>query len=84
MSCPALFMRKQGVTKDWDNALINFDQKSWFPGRQLRRDEALARFLRPESPRGGWAGSPPQFRRHAFGRQADRVPQGGQSHQHGR
>jgi alpha-L-arabinofuranosidase len=32
MSCPALFMRKQGVTKDWDNALINFDQKSWFPG----------------------------------------------------
>jgi alpha-N-arabinofuranosidase len=32
MSCPALFMRKQGVTNDWDNALINFDQKSWFPG----------------------------------------------------
>jgi alpha-L-arabinofuranosidase len=31
MSCPALFLRKQGVTKDWDNALINFDPKSWFP-----------------------------------------------------
>jgi alpha-L-arabinofuranosidase len=31
MSCPALFMRKQGVTTEWDNALINFDQKSWFP-----------------------------------------------------
>jgi hypothetical protein len=30
--CPALFMRKQGVTTSWDNALINFDQKSWFPG----------------------------------------------------
>ena len=32
MSCPALFMRKQGVTDQWDNALINFDQKTWFPG----------------------------------------------------
>jgi alpha-L-arabinofuranosidase len=32
MSCPALFMRRQGVTTEWDNALINFDQKSWFPG----------------------------------------------------
>jgi alpha-N-arabinofuranosidase len=32
MSCPALFMRRQGVTTQWDNALINFDQKSWFPG----------------------------------------------------
>lgn len=31
MSCPALFMRRQGVTNQWDNALINFDQKSWFP-----------------------------------------------------
>lgn len=31
MTCPALFLRKQGVTTDWDNALINFDQKSWFP-----------------------------------------------------
>jgi alpha-N-arabinofuranosidase len=31
MSCPALFMRKIGVTNSWDNALINFDQKSWFP-----------------------------------------------------
>ncbi|MEN6427390.1 MAG: sialate O-acetylesterase [Phycisphaerales bacterium] len=31
MSCPALFMRRQGVTTSWDNALINFDQKSWFP-----------------------------------------------------
>lgn len=31
MSCPALFLRKQGVTTDWDNALINFDQTSWFP-----------------------------------------------------
>jgi hypothetical protein len=28
---PDLFLRKQGVTKDWDNALINFDQKTWFP-----------------------------------------------------
>jgi alpha-N-arabinofuranosidase len=24
-------MRKQGVTTSWDNALINFDQKTWFP-----------------------------------------------------
>jgi alpha-N-arabinofuranosidase len=31
MSCPALFLRKQGVTTSWDNALINFDQTSWFP-----------------------------------------------------
>jgi alpha-L-arabinofuranosidase len=31
MSCPALFMRKIGVTTSWDNALINFDQKAWFP-----------------------------------------------------
>jgi alpha-L-arabinofuranosidase len=31
MSCPALFMRKIGVTKSWDNALINFNEKSWFP-----------------------------------------------------
>jgi alpha-N-arabinofuranosidase len=31
MSCPALFLRKQGVTTSWDNALINFDQSSWFP-----------------------------------------------------
>ncbi len=31
MSCPALFMRKIGVTTSWDNALINFDQKGWFP-----------------------------------------------------
>jgi alpha-N-arabinofuranosidase len=30
MSCPALFLRKQGVTRDWDNALINFDPKTWF------------------------------------------------------
>jgi alpha-L-arabinofuranosidase len=32
MACPALFLRKQGVTTDWDNALVNFDQKSWFAG----------------------------------------------------
>jgi hypothetical protein len=31
MSCPAQFLRKRGVTRDWDNTLINFDQKSWFP-----------------------------------------------------
>jgi alpha-L-arabinofuranosidase len=31
MSCPALFMRRQGVTTSWDNALINFDQTTWFP-----------------------------------------------------
>jgi alpha-L-arabinofuranosidase len=31
MSCPALFMRKQGVTTSWDNALINFDQETWYP-----------------------------------------------------
>ncbi|MBN2591315.1 MAG: carbohydrate binding domain-containing protein [Sedimentisphaerales bacterium] len=31
MTCPALFMRKQGVTDSWDNALINFDQSTWFP-----------------------------------------------------
>ncbi|MCF7974787.1 MAG: hypothetical protein K9N55_13295 [Phycisphaerae bacterium] len=31
MSCPALFLRKQGVTNSWDNALINFDPTTWFP-----------------------------------------------------
>jgi alpha-N-arabinofuranosidase len=31
MTCPALFMRKVGVTRSWDNALINFDQSGWFP-----------------------------------------------------
>ncbi|HEY4329190.1 MAG TPA: alpha-L-arabinofuranosidase C-terminal domain-containing protein, partial [Phycisphaerae bacterium] len=31
MSCPALFMRKIGVTQSWDNALINFNESSWFP-----------------------------------------------------
>jgi alpha-N-arabinofuranosidase len=31
MSCPALFLRRQGVTTSWDNALINFDPKTWFP-----------------------------------------------------
>jgi len=31
LSCPALFLRRQGVTNQWDNALINFDQKTWYP-----------------------------------------------------
>lgn len=30
MSCPALFMRRTWATA-WNNALINFDQKGWFP-----------------------------------------------------
>jgi len=32
MSCPALFLRRLGVTTQWDNALINFDQADWYPG----------------------------------------------------
>ena len=55
MSCPALFLRKQGVTKDWDNALINFDQKSWFPGgnyvvMKLWRDSFAPNLLAVEGP----------------------------------
>jgi alpha-N-arabinofuranosidase len=30
LTCPALFMRRIGVTQSWDNALINFDQTGWF------------------------------------------------------
>ncbi len=55
MSCPALFLRKQGVTKDWDNALINFDQKSWFPAgnyvvMKLWRDSFAPHLLAVEGP----------------------------------
>ncbi len=55
MSCPALFMRKQGVTESWDNALINFDQKSWFPGgnyvvMKLWRDNFASNLLAVDGP----------------------------------
>jgi alpha-L-arabinofuranosidase len=55
MSCPALFMRRQGVTNDWDNALINFDQKSWFPGAtyvtmKLWRDAFAPNLLAVDGP----------------------------------
>ena len=55
MSCPALFMRRQGVTKDWDNALINFDQKTWFAGptyvtMKLWRDSFAPNLLAVEGP----------------------------------
>jgi alpha-N-arabinofuranosidase len=55
MSCPALFMRKQGVTTSWDNALINFDQKSWFPGSnyvvmKLWRDSFAPNLLKVDGP----------------------------------
>lgn len=55
MSCPALFLRKQGVTRQWDNALINFDQKSWFPGAtyvtmKLWRDAFAPHLLAVEGP----------------------------------
>jgi alpha-N-arabinofuranosidase len=55
MSCPALFLRKQGVTKDWDNALINFDQKSWFPAgnyvvMKLWRDSFAPHLLAVDGP----------------------------------
>lgn len=55
MSCPALFMRKQGVTTSWDNALINFDQKSWFPAgnyvvMKLWRDSFAPSLLAVDGP----------------------------------
>ena len=55
MSCPALFLRKQGVTADWNNALINFDQKSWFPGStyvtmKLWRDSFAPNLLAVDGP----------------------------------
>ena len=56
MSCPALFMRKQGVTDSWDNALINFDQKSWFPAgnyvvMKLWRDNFAPNLLAVDGPK---------------------------------
>ena len=55
MSCPALFMRKQGVTNSWDNALINFDQKTWFPAgnyvvMKLWRDSFAPNLLAVDGP----------------------------------
>ena len=55
MSCPALFMRKQGVTTSWDNALINFDQTSWFPAgnyviMKLWRDSFAPNLLTVDGP----------------------------------
>jgi len=55
MSCPALFLRKQGVTTSWDNALINFDQNSWFPAgnyvvMKLWRDSFAPNLLAVEGP----------------------------------
>jgi alpha-N-arabinofuranosidase len=55
MSCPALFLRRQGVTTQWDNALINFDQKSWFPAgnyivMKLWRDSFAPNLLAVDGP----------------------------------
>ena len=55
MTCPALFLRKQGVTKDWDNALVNFDQKTWFPAgnyvvMKLWRDSFAPHLLAVDGP----------------------------------
>jgi alpha-L-arabinofuranosidase len=55
MSCPALFMRRQGVTTEWDNALINFDPVSWFPGAtyvamKLWRDAYAPHLLAVDGP----------------------------------
>jgi alpha-L-arabinofuranosidase/lysophospholipase L1-like esterase len=55
MSCPALFLRKQGVTTQWDNALINFDQTSWFPAgnyvvMKLWRDSFAPNLLAVDGP----------------------------------
>lgn len=55
MSCPALFLRKQGVTNSWDNALINFDAKSWFPAgnyvvMKLWRDAFAPNLLAVDGP----------------------------------
>jgi alpha-L-arabinofuranosidase len=55
MSCPALFMRKQGMTDQWDNALINFDQKTWFPAgnyvvMKLWRDTFAPNLLAVDGP----------------------------------
>jgi alpha-L-arabinofuranosidase len=55
MCCPALFMRKQGVTTQWDNALINFDQKTWFPAgnyvvMKLWRDSFAPNLLAVDGP----------------------------------
>ena len=55
MSCPALFLRKQGVTDSWDNALINFDQNTWFPAgnyvvMKLWRDSFAPNLLAVDGP----------------------------------
>lgn len=55
MTCPALFMRRLGVTTQWDNALINFDQSAWFPGStyvvmKLWRDSFAPNLLAVDGP----------------------------------
>jgi len=55
MSCPALFLRKLGVTTSWNNALINFDQASWFPAgnyvvMKLWRDSFAPNLLSVDGP----------------------------------
>ena len=55
MSCPALFLRKQGVTNSWDNALVNFDQATWFPAgnyvvMKLWRDAFAPNLLSVDGP----------------------------------
>ena len=55
MSCPALFLRKQGVTDSWDNALINFNQNTWFPAgnyvvMKLWRDSFAPNLLAVDGP----------------------------------
>ncbi len=55
LSCPALFLRKQGVTRDWNNALVNFDPRAWFPAgnyvvMKLWRDSFAPNLLAVDGP----------------------------------
>ena len=45
MATPALWLRHV-TAPAWDNAFINFDNRSWFPAPELRGDEALPRSFR--------------------------------------
>lgn len=55
LACPALFLRREGVTKTWDNALVNFDHKSWYPAgnyvvMKLWRDSFAPNLLAVDGP----------------------------------
>ncbi|HVS73054.1 MAG TPA: alpha-L-arabinofuranosidase C-terminal domain-containing protein, partial [Phycisphaerae bacterium] len=54
ISCPALFLRSTSA-KSWDNALINFNQSSWFPApnyvvMKLWRDHYAPNLLQLDTP----------------------------------